>query len=332
MDTRVPAGLLLIILAPASAPAMDLRYSYPPGLAPAVSTPVMGDFTASSVDGTLRLRASLGATYLQANELVYSGEYRVSRLIWETKAPLLRGSVSVDLGYGVSLGAEGAVAIKGDSHMVDYDWLYGDDTFENWTHRSEHPETDLAHFWSGAATIGYELANVDNAVVRLHGGLQFTDVKWDAFGGSYVYSSGAGFRDLQGSFGTGEPAISYRQQMPEVFVGIDGDEYYGDLRVGGLMRAGLVVGGLATDDHWMRDLRFTDEIYVQPAVELGLDVGYAVGSNAEITLGGRLKHMFEQRGDATSVDTNLGTKQRSIDSAAASFTQVDLTAGLRARF
>lgn len=287
---------------------------------------------AASIDGSVRLRASLGATYLEGNEFVYAGDYRVSKLIWRTLAPVLRGSVAADLGYGVSIAAEGGVAVGGVSHMEDYDWLNGDDTFENWTHRSEHPDTNLAHFWNGSALIAYDLANVDDAVVRLHGGFQYTDVKWDAFGGSYVYSSSGTLRDLAGNFANGAPAISYRQQMPEFFVGVDGEQYYGKLRVGGLMRAGLVVGAVATDDHWMRNLRFTDTIYVQPAVELGLDAGYELGRNVELTLAGRFKHMFERRGDTAAYDTVLGTTQYYTNSAAASFTQAEVTAGLRARF
>ncbi|WP_338721299.1 omptin family outer membrane protease [Devosia sp. XK-2] len=286
---------------------------------------------ATSVDGNFRLRASLGATYLEGNEFVYWGNYRASKLIWQTLAPVLRGSVSADLGYGVSIAAEGGVALRGDSHMVDYDWLNGDDTFENWTHRSEHPDTHLAHFWTGSATVGYALADVEDAVIRLHGGFQYTDVKWDAFGGSYVYSD-PGFRDDVGNFAEGEPGVSYRQQMPEIFLGVDGEQYYGKLRVGGVMRAGLVIGAVATDDHWMRDLRFTDTIYVQPSVELGLDAGYELGRNVELTLAGRFRHMFEQRGDTSSYNTVSGVTQYYTNSAAASFTQAEMTAGLRARF
>lgn len=332
MRARVIFCSLAAAVAVTPAGAVDLGYYAPLssggyGMAPH-SVPSV---SAESVDGSLRLRASLGATYLEGNEFVYAGDYRVSKLIWQTTAPLLRGSVSADLGHGISIAAEGSVAMGGDSHMVDYDWLGGDDTLENWTHRSEHPDTDLAHFWTGSATIGYDLANVPDAVIRLHGGFQYTDVKWDAFGGSYVYSD-AGFRDDVGSFADGAPAISYQQQMPEVFLGVDGEQYYGKLRVGGLMRAGLVVGAVATDDHWMRDLRFTDTIYLQPSVELGLDAGYAIGPMAELTLAGRFKHMFEQRGDTAIYNTVAGTTTHSTNGAAASFTQLDITAGLRARF
>lgn len=330
MVARLPLGLAALTLAAASASAADWGYTGP-WAGSSTQIQIM-DELAASADGAVRLRASLGATYLQADEFVYFGDYRVSKLTWQSAAPTLRGSLSVDLGYGLSVAAEGGVALEGVSHMVDYDWLAGDDTPENWTHRSEHPDTNLAHFLTGAATIGYELAHVSDAVVRMHGGFRYTDVKWDAFGGSYVYSSGPGFRDLAGTFPPGDPAISYRQQLPEFFLGFDGEQYYGKLRVGGLMRGGLVVGAVTTDDHWMRDLRFMDNIYVQPAVELGLDAGYAFAPNAELTLAGRAKHIFEQRGDTAIFDTVSGVTLFSTNSAAASFTQLDLTAGLRAKF
>ena len=128
MRARVIFCSLAAAVAVAPAGAVDLGYHAPLssggyGMAPHSGPSV----TAESVDGSLRLRASLGATYLEGNEFVYAGDYRVSKLIWQTTAPLLRGSVSADLGHGISISAEGSIAMGGDSHMVDYDWLGGDD-------------------------------------------------------------------------------------------------------------------------------------------------------------------------------------------------------------
>ena len=48
--------------------------------------------------------------YLEGDEKVMSGDYTVSHLIWQSKVPVLRGSIAVDVGAGFSVRAEGSAA------------------------------------------------------------------------------------------------------------------------------------------------------------------------------------------------------------------------------
>jgi plasminogen activator len=283
-------------------------------------------------DDTVRLQVGVGAMYLEGNEKVLNGDYTVSHLIWQSKTPVLRGSVGLDFGGGLSANLEGSVAGLGDSYMEDYDWLLGDDTFDNWSDRSQHPDTRLDHYFTGAAALGYELVNHDNAVIRAHGGIKYTDVKWTAYGGTFVYSD-AGFRDTVGSFPDGERGITYRQQLPELFLGFDGQENYGNFRVGGLLRGGLTFLAVATDDHWQRDLRFVDSLYVAPTFTAGVDAAYALGPYAELFLAARYDHVFEQRGDTRVYDIGTGAQAGTfVNAAAAALRSAEITAGLKGTF
>ena len=289
--------------------------------------------TYTSPDDTVRIDASIGAMYLEGNEKVMVGDYTLSHLIWQSTAPVLRGSIAADVGGGFSLRAEGSVAGFGSSYMEDYDWTKGDDTFANWSHRSQHPDTNLDHYFTGAASLGYELVRDATTVVRAHGGFKYTDTKWTAYGGTYLYSSDGGFRDQPGSIADGVAGATYRQQFPELFLGIDGEEHYGNFRVGGLLRAGMTFLSVTTDDHWLRNLRFVDSLYVAPTVTVGMDVGYALGENAELTLAARYDHIFEQRGNTQYFNIATGAPTGAInDVAAGALRSGEVTVGLKGSF
>lgn len=329
------AMLLLVASAPAAlaqSPNFRQPASFWDGPAEFSGQPTV---TYASPDDTIRINASIGAMYLEGNEKVMNGNYTVSHLIWQTRTPVLRGSVAADFGGGFSASLEGSTAGFGSSYMEDYDWLLGDDTFANWSHRSQHPDTRLDHYFTGAAALGYELVHADTAVVRVHGGFKYTDVQWTAYGGTYLYSTGGGFRNTPGSIPGGTAAITYRQQLPELFVGIDGDEHYGNIRVGGLLRAGITVLGVASDEHYLRTppLRFIDSLWIAPTFTAGVDVGFALGPNAELTLAARYDHVFEQRGNTKQYNaTTGGLINDTIGTAAAALRSAEISAGLKGSF
>lgn len=293
-------------------------------------TPQAGQYSIDTE--TLRLRAGVGVLLVEGDEFVFNGDRTLSHLIWQSAAPVIRGSIDLNLGYGLSVMAGGSVAGSGISYMEDYDWMLPTSNFDDWTHRSQHPDTHLDHFLSGEVALGYDLVRLEDANVRLHGGVKYTDVSWSSYGGSYVYSVN-GFRDESGNFADGAPAIAYRQRLPEVFVGVDGEERYGNLRVGGLLRGGLTVLGNSTDNHWMRDLRVEDSFNVAPSVTMGVDAGFALGRMAELFIAARYDHHFQMRGRADYIDTNTGlTYLTGNDIAGAALKSVDLTVGLKGRF
>ncbi|MBX8819108.1 omptin family outer membrane protease, partial [Ochrobactrum sp. MR31] len=89
--------------------------------------------------------------------------------------------------------------------MKDYDWLmdppagYGSDA---WSHRSIHPDTQLNRYITADLALGHNFYVNETALLNLHGGFKYTNVKWDAYGGSYIYSRNE-FRDDVGDLSDG---------------------------------------------------------------------------------------------------------------------------------
>lgn len=340
MRATALAGLVLALGAVAPVMATDMIYGYPPGLAPVSPGPLgfrpgsvfYAEPPVAAAPETLTLRGSVGVMYLRGDEYVFNGNSILSQLIWESRVPVMRGAADLNLGGGFSVSAGGSVAGLGSSYMEDYDWLVATNSFDDWTHRSQHDDTVLDHYFSVELAGGYDVARTDTAFVRAQAGLRYTDTKWSARGGNYLYSVN-GFRDTAGTIPAGTLAGDYRQQLPEVFVGVDGEERYGAFTLGAMLRGGLSVLGRSTDNHWLRDLRIEDSFRVAPTFSAGLDVGYALGPMADLFISTRYDQALQMRGEAKYYDTRTGDVTISGDDlAGAQLRSISLTAGLKGRF
>jgi outer membrane protease len=286
------------------------------------------DMLLTSADGAVVFRGSYGITAIEANELVYQGKWKVSKLIWESSAiSTFTGQAKVDFDQ-FFLRATGTIGINGDGHMRDYDWVIQD---KPWTHRSVHPDTRLNHYFTGTIEAGREVLSYDGTTVSLGGGVKYTDVKWTAWGGSYVYSS-SGFRDLKGDFPDNEKGISYRQQWPVPFLGIDLTHSEGPWTFAGAFQGGVAVNGKGTDDHWMRDLRFIDHVETTPAVMITGSAEYEVRPNTAFFVSGAFDQIIRGRADTDMIDTLNGGKRKFPDGAGADYMSVTVSLGLRGKF
>lgn len=301
-----------------------------------LSTTVLGlpgavhaeDMLLTSADGVVVFRGSYGITAIEANELVYEGKWKVSQLIWESTAvSTFTGQVRVDLDP-FFLRATGTIGINGDGHMRDYDWLIED---KPWTHRSVHPDTRLNHYFAGTIEAGREVLSYDGTTVSLGGGVKYTDVKWTAWGGSYVYTS-TDFRDTKGDFPDNEKAISYRQQWPVPFLDVDLTHSEGPWTFAAAFQGGVAINGKGTDDHWMRDLRFIDHVETTPAVMITGSAEYEVRPNTALFVSGAFDQIIRGRADTDMIDTLNGGKSQFPDGAGADYMSVTVSLGLRGKF
>jgi omptin len=282
----------------------------------------------TSADGQVVFRGSYGITAIEANELVYEGKRKLSQLIWESSAvSTFTGDVKVDLDR-FFVRASATVGLGGDGHMRDYDWLVDG---KPWSHRSTHPDTRLNHYFSGSLQAGRAVLTTDETTVSLGAGVKYTDVKWASWGGTYVYSS-TGFRKDKGAFGDDEKAISYRQQWPVPFLGIDVAHTEGPWTLAAAFQGGLAVGGQGTDDHWMRDLRFIDHINATPAVMISASAEYAFRRDTAIVVSGAFDRVFRGRADTDMIDTVSGNRSRLPDGAGGDYMSMTLSLGLRGKF
>lgn len=287
-----------------------------------------GDSLMTSADGTVVFRGSYGITAIEANELVYQGKHKLSQLIWESTAvSTFTGAATVDVAP-FYVRATGTIGIGGDGHMRNYDWLVAD---KPWSDRSVHPDTRLDRYFAGSIEAGRQVLEYQGTTVSLGGGVKYTDVKWTSRGGSYIYS-GSGFRDTRGDFPDGEKAISYRQQWPVPFLGVNFSHAEGPWTFAGAFQGGVAVQGTGTDDHWMRDLRFIDHVEATPAVMITGAVDYEIRPRTAIFISGAFDQIVRGRADTVMIDKPSGGKTRFRDGAGADFMSVTLSLGLRGQF
>ncbi len=300
------------------------------------SNAVMAADTAAAVQEVPTFVFSGGVGYIdmKANEYVWSGDSRVSQLIWESKSPVLSAGMTARFGGGWTLALEGDVAFKGKNYMEDYDWLAPfavSDGWNDWTHQSQHPDTSLGHYFSGSVALGKDFAVNDQFTVNFNGGFKYTDVKWNARGGSFIYSEG-GFRDSVGNF-PDVPGISYQQKHPVAFAGIDVSWVRDRWTFGASARGGVAFNSTAIDHHWMRDLRFDEDYRTAPVLMLAGRVDYAMTERMGVFVSGAYDRIFPVRADTALFGIPNGEPLGAeANSGGGSFRSAKISLGLKSAF
>jgi outer membrane protease len=316
-------------------------------VAPASAQDSFGkDWRYVSADKAVELRGGIGAIGIEAREHVFAGSgstNNLSLLIWQSVAPMANVELEVHLPDQWTVRARATAALFGSSYMEDYDW-FGPDfvsyNFDDWTHRSQHPNTRLDWYLDASLAVGRDVIVEPGARVNINGGLKYTDVQWTAIGGSYVYSDtttdnpGNNFRAYPGTL-PDDPAITYRQQLPVLFAGIDVEVTDGQWTYEAGGQAGVALFGLATDHHWMRTppLRFID--YLMPAPMLGATAtaSYALSGGLDFFVSGSVEKVFLARGDTEVYNNTTGAlSSASSDTAGAELGTISLAAGLKGSF
>ena len=266
---------------------------------------------------------------------VYDDGNKLSQLNWHSRHALL-----------YTLGIEGALdpswtvstqlrfGAEGDGHMVDYDWQSPhakDGSMTGWSDRSIHRDTQLDHYVDLSLEAKRLLMEADSVAVSAFGGMRYTDVKWTAYGGSYIYSSND-FRDSDGHFPEGQRGISYRQKIPVPYLGLESKAEWGDWTLGTRAGLGMTFGIKDVDDHWMRDLRFFDTMDSAPVAMLGLSARYAINERFALTLSGDFENVVRRRGDMELINTKTREQGMALNGAGASFRSLSFSVGLRGSF
>ncbi len=281
--------------------------------------------------GDERVAASIGVglANIGAHETVYSGDHKLSQLEWASKGvQVLRGSLDVNVGSGWSVKLEGKTGINGNGHMVDYDWLVPG---ADWTHRSEHDDTGLDHYYSGSVEINRMLFGDSLQKLNIGIGARYTDVKWTARGGDFVYSVN-GFRDTVGTITDGLNAVSYQQKIPVLYATLNGEQTFGRFRLTGALEAGAVIRHKSDDDHWLRNLQIEDSFKLSPMFGAKAGIEYALTQNIALYLDGSFEATKFRRGNAVYSDTTTGDPTYYNDTGGGGFTTGYIGTGVRGSF
>lgn len=285
------------------------------------------------------IRGGVGVLAIEGREYVFrdtgSPDY-LSLLIWQSTAPLLTASLDVKLPSNWTFGAAANVALSGNSYMEDYDWLVpqpGRPNMENWSHQSKHDNTNLEWYFNGSMQVGYNVhqdKDVGNTV-NINAGVEYTDVQWTASDGSFIYSGLGGFRNIEGTF-TGR-GITYRQQLPSLFAGLNGtferDKWTFNLGA----KAGITFSAKATDDHWMRNLRFVENVDAAPLLGLSAGAEYEVRQGLNLFISGKVEKVFLGRSDTEITNISTGTfRAGTTDASGADLATGVMKVGLKGNF
>lgn len=281
------------------------------------------------------LRAGFGYSWITANEYVYEDGNRISRLIWESQAPVVTAALKVELWENVVFSANGKVGLSGSSHMRDFDWVgpYARSyAAQDWTHYSTHPSTSLDHYVDIDAALGRRFTLGEGRHLTLQGGFRYTDIKWTAHDGPYLYSRN-GFRDTAKLDYTSLPAIDYQQRYAGLFVGAETEFRLEAWTLTALVKGGVTFSANDTDHHYFRQLRFEDDIGSLPFLTVGARADYALSASAGFYLGVELDTYFRGTGDASMYDNVTGELLDVFkDGSGMDFQATTVSAGFRLAF
>ncbi|NTB97452.1 omptin family outer membrane protease [Agrobacterium tumefaciens] len=276
-----------------------------------------------------------GVLDLRATETVHIGGRKLSELEWETKnAVALRGSLGLELAPGWRVKAEGRVGFEGDGYMTDYDWVWPfsrDSSKDNWSHRSQHDDTRLDHYFSGNLELNRMLLDDPQQYLSAGVGFRYTDVQWSAYGGNAVYSVFSP-RDFSGKFKDGLKGITYRQQIPVFYGNLTGGQRFGNWSLNLGLEGGAMVYGKATDDHWLRDMRFTDKFDVAGMFGVKAGVAYDLTENASIYLDGAYDYTSLGRGDTHYSGAGAGNLSSEKNAGGGDLQSIFVGMGVKGRF
>ncbi|WP_371346658.1 omptin family outer membrane protease [Ancylobacter sp. IITR112] len=321
------AGLFVASLGPS--PAADIGSS---GL-PSAGVPEQMIFATPGEEVTLR--AGFGYSWITANEYVYENGNRISRLIWESDAPVATAALKVELWENVVFSANGKLGFSGSSHMRDFDWLtpfVRSYAAADWTHYSTHPSTTLDHYVDIDAALGRRFALSEGSRLTLQAGFKYTDIKWTANDGPSIYSRN-GFRDSPKFDYTTLPTIDYQQRYAGVFLGVETELARDAWTLTALVKGGLTFSANDTDHHYFRKLRFEDDIGTLPFLTVGARADYALSAQARFYLGVELDTYFRGTGDTSMYDMTTGALLETMDDGAGmDFQATTVSAGFRLAF
>jgi plasminogen activator len=209
-----------------------------------------------------KIEAEISAGHMQAtsHELVYDADTgrKVSELIWTMDdVAVIGGKLSFQPTRWWSFDVGGFINATETATMDDYDWL--DEGTSNWTHWSHHEDTDLKAMQMFDFSSKLALWRSEALDVKALAGYRFDNFEWVARGGTYIYSSDTGFRDLVGDFPPGVAGITYRQEFNTPYLGASGQLRLGPVTIDATVAGSVWVGGQDHDQHHFRGLVFKED-------------------------------------------------------------------------
>jgi plasminogen activator len=213
---------------------------------------------------------------------------KLSQLNWRIdNAFVVGGRMAVTPIDGLTLRARGWIHVKSDTTMDDYDWLAGYLGFNSWTHWSHHPDTQMAKGWQGDISAAYRWYEDEDLVFTAIGGYRYMTMKWNAYGGSFIYST-FNFYDTVGTFTPGELGIAYQQWWSTPYAGLGVIHKMGAFTFTGEIIASPWAYGHDKDYHAQRVILFKEDF--RPTTFFAASLGAEYQYNNSVSFTGRAEY------------------------------------------
>lgn len=254
-------------------------------------------------------RLGIGRLGGESKELVYEDGRKVSELIWKLdNIYMINGGVSVQPKSWLKLNADLWVAVNdGDGTMDDYDWFVPG---MDWTHWSHHEDVPLDKGIMFDINVEVPFYTTEGTSFSAFVGLKRDNWKWDAKGGSFVYSVN-GFRDSSMTFPDGQNVISYEQWWTVPYIGIGFTSHLTNWKFSGRIIASPFVQGEDEDMHHLRGqagLLFEEDFDSSSMWSIDLAATYKMTQNWGLTGSFKYQYYDEAKGSTTITDVATGQK------------------------
>jgi outer membrane protease len=255
---------------------------------------------------TLTVEPFVGYLRGTSTENVYdptNKKNKISQLDWNVQAVTLGGRVAFQPFDGLTIRGRFWAAISSDADMTDRDWLLlnGYQGRDSWTHQSLHPDTRVPKAWQADVSAAYTFYDAGDLAVSGLAGFRHYNVKYRAYGGSYVYSWGA-YRDTVGVFNPGQLGISYEQWWDTPYIGLGAYYRSADFGLSTEIYGSPVSFSRDKDYHALRYTLFTQNY--SPLGMVGANIGLEYRITPMLSLAGRLDYTkyMEQKGGTKMYD------------------------------
>ena len=288
----------------------------------------------SFMDGTVRLRGSYGLMAVGADEIVKPLDWELSHLYWRsTNVQIASAALEVDITPTWTAILKGSIGFGGTHHMEDYDWIppyFTDLGIGGYSDKSVHDKTEMDKYFSVDGALRYNMVDDPIGSFGFLGGAKYTNVKWTAYGGSYLYSVG-GVRNTAGSFA--DIAVgSYEQKLPVVYLGAEGTYRAGDWSFGGSGTAGVGIRPSSVDYHFLRTTKFEDQFSLAPEVSAALSAEYRIINHISFYTDAKGSWLFQSKGDTKATNWSTGASQTYYDLAGMGAYSASVSVGLKGSF
>ncbi len=259
----------------------------------------------------------------QSLEIVYnpSTGHKESELTWSIdNAWAVGGTLALRPVDWLTLKVGGWIPVRSSNTMDDYDWDYaGRSDWSDWSH---HPYTKMNRAHMINAGVAARVAKFgptslfDRAQLEVVAGYRWFYVNWTAYGGSYIYSSKPGWRDVTGSDSDSVAVIAYEQWIETPYVGLGGSMSINRWSFSGELTGSLWGRASDRDDHYQRTLLYESKFKNMPMLAGEFSAGYALTDRISLFGSFVYQKYFEAQGSTSAINYSTSEVQYASGDAA----------------